>query len=75
MGRAARKIAEQYSWTEIGERYLGIVDRSLREKSDGMALSANFRTIRRIVERGGIGLEHLVDTVAASGEQSIATTA
>ncbi len=38
MGRAARKTAERYSWAEIGERYLDIVDGSLQEKPSGIPL-------------------------------------
>lgn len=51
IGRAARKIAERYSWTEIGERYLDIVDGRLKEKSDSKALPATLQPTKRIVER------------------------
>jgi len=33
MGRAARKVAEQYSWARVGDRYLEIADRSIKEQS------------------------------------------
>ncbi len=41
MGRAARTVAEQYSWADISERYLDIVRQSLRQdRSPGQGLAS-----------------------------------
>lgn len=69
MGRAARAVAEQYSWADISERYLDIVRQSLRQnRSPGQGLPPQppARLFRRSSARG-IGLEHRALTFALSG--------